>query len=111
MRAGTAAAASAAAWSSVQAASTGACRALIIWLVMVTGWPGAGLRSAARLASRWAWAAAARTLGVADLGGGGFLGRVGDQPAQVVRGGGMGVQGVQGEVGAGVAEVVLFPPS
>ena len=50
-------------------------------------------------------------LGVADLGGGGFLGRVGDQPARVVRGGGMGVQGVQGEVGAGVAEVVLFPPS
>ena len=33
---------------------------MIIWLVMVTGWPGAGLRSAARLASRWAWAAAAR---------------------------------------------------
>ena len=34
---------------------------MIIWLVMVTGWPGAGLRSAARLASRWAWAAAAGT--------------------------------------------------
>ena len=39
---------------------TGASRALIIWLVMVTGWPGAGLRRAARLVSRWAWAAAAR---------------------------------------------------
>src|SRR5580693_10090572 len=60
MRAGTAAAASWAVWSSAQAAWTGASRALIIWLVMVTGWPGAGLRSAARLASRWAWAAAAR---------------------------------------------------
>ena len=44
---------------------------------------------------------------MADLGGGGFPGRVGDQPARVVRGGGVGVQGVQGEVGAGVAEVVL----
>ena len=50
-------------------------------------------------------------LGVADLGGGGFPGRVGDQPCRVVRGGGVGVQGVQGEVGAGVAEVVLLPPS
>src|SRR5512135_766756 len=61
MRAGTAAAVSWAAWSSAQAASAGASRALIIWLVMVTGWPGGGLRRAARLASRWAWAAAART--------------------------------------------------
>src|SRR3954452_14379026 len=47
---------------------------------------------------------------MADLGGGGFLRRVGDQPAWVVRGGGVGVEGVQGEVGAGVAEVVLLPP-
>jgi len=47
---------------------------------------------------------------VAGLGGGGFPGRVGDQPGRVVRGGGVGVQGVQGEVGAGVAEVVLLPP-
>ena len=49
-------------------------------------------------------------LGAADLGGGGFLGRVGDFPAWVVGRGGVGVQGVQGEVGAGVAEVVLLPP-
>jgi len=49
-------------------------------------------------------------LGAADLGGGGFLRRAGDQPAWVVRRGGVGVQGVQGEVGAGVAEVVLLPP-
>jgi len=49
-------------------------------------------------------------LGVADLGGGGFLRRVGDFPVRVVGRGGVGVQGVQGEVGAGVAEVVLFPP-
>ena len=49
-------------------------------------------------------------LGVADLGGGGFLGRVGDLPVRVVGRGGVGVQGVQGEVGAGVAEVVLLPP-
>ena len=35
----------------------------------------------------WAWAVA----GIADLGGGGFLGRVGDQPGGVVWGGGMGV--------------------
>ncbi len=47
---------------------------------------------------------------MADLGGGGFLGRVGDLPARVVGRGGVGVQGVQGEVGAGVAEVVLLPP-
>src|SRR5450631_964626 len=46
--------------SSAQAASAGVSRALIIWLVMVTGWPGGGLRRAARLVSRWAWAAAAR---------------------------------------------------
>src|ERR1039457_7099649 len=60
MRAGTVAAASWAVWNPAQAASAGVSRALIIWLVMVTGSPGAGLRRAARLASRWAWAAAAR---------------------------------------------------
>ena len=49
-------------------------------------------------------------LGAADLGGGGLLGRVGDFPVRVVGRGGVGVQGVQGEVGAGVAEVVLLPP-
>ena len=49
-------------------------------------------------------------LGVADLGGSGFLRRVGDFPGRVVGRGGVGVQGVQGEVGAGVAEVVLLPP-
>ena len=49
-------------------------------------------------------------LGVADLAGSGFLRRVGDQPGGVVGRGGVGVQGVQGEVGAGVAEVVLLPP-
>jgi hypothetical protein len=49
-------------------------------------------------------------LSAAGLGGGGFLGRVGDQPAEVVGRGAVGVQGVQGEVGAGVAEVVLLPP-
>src|ERR1700722_13644961 len=59
MRAGTAAAASWAAWSSAQAAWTGVARALIIWLVMVTGWRGAGWRRAARLVSRWARSAAA----------------------------------------------------
>ena len=105
-----AAAACPASSSSRQAASTGASRALIIWLVMVTGWPGAGLRSGGQAASRWASAAAARISALADLGGGGLLGRVGDHPVRVVGRGGVGVQGVQGEVGAGVAEVVLLPP-
>ena len=45
-----------------------------------------------------------------DLGGGGFLRRVGDLPGRVVGRGGVGVQGVQGEAGAGVPEVVLLPP-
>ena len=49
-------------------------------------------------------------LGAADLGGGGLFRRVGDFPVRVVGRGGVGVQGVQGEVGAGVAEVVLLPP-
>jgi hypothetical protein len=46
--------------SSWYAASTGALSALTIWLVMVTGWPGAGLRSSGSAASRWASAARAR---------------------------------------------------
>jgi transposase InsO family protein len=58
-----------------------------------------------------AWDHARRSLGVADLGGGGFLRRVRDLPVRVVGRGGVGVQGVQGEVGAGVAEIVLLPPS
>jgi hypothetical protein len=45
-----------------------------------------------------------------DPGGRGLLGRVGHHPVRVVRGGGVGVEGVQGEPGAGVAEVVLLPP-
>ena len=50
-------------------------------------------------------------LGMADLGGGGFLRRVRDFPVWVVGRGRVGVQGVQGEVGTGVAEVVFLPPS
>ena len=46
-----------------------------------------------------------------DLGGGGLLRRVRDQPPGVVGGGGVGIEGVQGEAGAGVAEVVLLPPA
>ena len=49
-------------------------------------------------------------LGPADLGGGGLLRRVRHQPARVVRGGGVGVEGVEGEPGPGVAEVVILPP-
>src|SRR5271165_5300560 len=45
-----------------------------------------------------------------DGGGGGFLRRVRDQPGGVLGGGGVGVEGVEGEVGAAVAEVVLLPP-
>src|SRR5674476_1039539 len=41
---------------------------------------------------------------------GGAFGRVGDQPLGVVVGAGVGVVGVQVEVHAGVAEVVLQPP-
>src|SRR5665647_703101 len=45
-----------------------------------------------------------------DVQVGGAFGRVGDQPLGVVIGGGVGVVGVQVEVHAGVAEVVLQPP-
>src|SRR5271166_5349474 len=45
-----------------------------------------------------------------DGGGGGFLRRVRDRPGGVLGGGGVGVEGVEGEVGAAVAEVVLLPP-
>src|SRR6266851_5410476 len=45
-----------------------------------------------------------------DGGGGGFLRRVRDHPAGVLGGDGVGVQGVQGEVGAAVAEVVFLAP-
>ena len=69
----------------------------------------AGVRLTVKRVERAAEASGGEDLGVADLGGGGFPGRVGDQPSRVVRGGGVGVQGVQGEVGAGVAEVVLPP--
>jgi hypothetical protein len=49
---------------------------------------------------------AGRGVGLPDPGGGGFPGRVGRLAVRVV-GGGAGVEGVQGEPGAGVAEVVL----
>jgi hypothetical protein len=42
--------------------------------------------------------------------GGGFLRRAGDQPVRVVGDRGVGVERVEGEVSAGVAEVVLLPP-
>src|SRR5665648_279643 len=45
-----------------------------------------------------------------DVQVGGAFGRVGDQPLGVVIGGGVAVVGVQVEVHAGVAEVVLQPP-
>src|SRR5665647_1759242 len=45
-----------------------------------------------------------------DVQVGGAFGRVGDQPVGVVIGGGVAVVGVQVEVHAGVAEVVLQPP-
>ena len=48
--------------------------------------------------------------GLPDAGGRGLPGRVGHHPVRVVRGGGVGVEGVEGELGAGVAEVVLLPP-
>ena len=48
--------------------------------------------------------------GLPDPGGRGFPGRVGHHPVRVIGGGGVGVEGVQGEPGAGVAEVVLLPP-
>ena len=110
MRAGTAAAASWAVWSSRQAAWTGASRTLIIWLVMVTGWPGAGLRRAARLASRWAWAAAARTSAWRTWAAAAFFAGLGTSRPGVVGRGGVGVQGVQGELGAGVADGALLSP-
>jgi hypothetical protein len=105
MRAGTAAAASWAAWSSAQAASGGASGALIIWLVIRAGRAGVAQRRQVGVAL--GLGCGGEDLGVAGPGGGGFLRRIGDQPAWVVRGGGVGVQGVQGEPGAGVAEVVL----
>jgi hypothetical protein len=45
-----------------------------------------------------------------DLGGGSLLRRVRDLPFRVIGRGGVGVEGVEGEPGAGVAEVVLLPP-
>jgi hypothetical protein len=42
--------------------------------------------------------------------GGGFLRRAGDQPVRVVGDRGVGVERVEGRVGAGIAEIVLFPP-
>ena len=45
-----------------------------------------------------------------DAGGCGLPGRVGHQPVRVVGGGGVAAGGVEREVGAGVAEVVLLPP-
>src|SRR5208282_5756907 len=45
-----------------------------------------------------------------DGGGCRLLGRVGDQAGRVVGGDGVAVQGVQGEVRAGVPEVVFLPP-
>ena len=77
---------------------------------MVTGWPGAGCAGAARAGVVLGLGRGGEgMLGAADLGGSGLFRRVGDFPARVVGRGGVGVQGVQGEVGAGVAEVVLLP--
>src|ERR1039458_7838133 len=45
-----------------------------------------------------------------DRGGRGFLRRAGDLAVRVVGGDIVGVEGVEAEVGAGVPEVVLFPP-
>ena len=105
-----AAAACSASSSSRQAASTGAARALITWLVMVGGLAGGG---AAQLEQRGVAGGLGRLgggFGLPDPGGRGLAGRVGHHPVRVVGGGGVGVQGVQGEAGAGVAEVVLLPP-
>ena len=88
---------------------TGASRASILWSVMVTAGraPGRGALPGWRRAGP---GRGGEDLGVADPGGGGSPGWVGDFPAWVVGRGGVGVQGVQGEVGAGAAEVVLLPP-
>ena len=77
---------------------------------MVTGWPGGRVAQRGQAGVALGLGRGGEDLGAADLGGGGFLRRVGDLPVRVVGRGGVGVQGVQGEVGAGVAEVVLLPP-
>ena len=95
--------------SSRQAASAGAPRALIIWLVRQAAWPGAGLRSgAARVPGGLGCLGGGS--GLPDARGRGLPGRVEHHPVRVIRGGGVGAGGVQGEPGAGVAEVVLLPP-
>ena len=72
--------------------------------------PGAGLRSAASLSWRAAAAAARSLFAALTAADAVFLAGLGTRPAGVVGGDGVGVEGVEREVRAGVAEVVLFPP-
>ena len=109
-RAGVAAAAMSASWSSRQAASTGASRALIIWLVIGGRLAGRRVAQGRQGGVALGLGCGGEDLGAADLGGGCFLCRVRDFPVWVIWRGGVGVQGIEGEVGAGVAEVVLLPP-
>jgi len=80
--AGIAAAACSASSSSRQAASTGALSWLSIWLVMVTDCPGGAQLEEPGVPS--GFGGLGEGLGAADLGGGGLLRRVRDQPAGVV---------------------------
>ena len=79
-------------------------------LVIMTLVPGAGLRRAARFASRAVWALARVFFAVLTAAAAVFFAGVRDHPGGVLGGDGVGVQGVQGEMGAAVAEVVLLPP-
>ena len=103
----------AAAWAAARsrrAAVTGACSLASVALVIMTLVPGAGLRRAARFASRAVWALARVFFAVLTAAAAVFFAGVRDHPAGVLGGDGVSEQGVQGEMGAAVAEVVLLPP-
>ena len=108
--AGVALAAAWAASSSRGAAWTGASSRASIWLVMTVLVPGGGAAQRGEFLLAGGLGGGQVFPRGLDGGGGGFLRGAGDLAVRVVGGGGVGVQGVEGEVGAGVAEVVLFPP-
>src|SRR6266851_9396792 len=108
--AGAAFAAAWAAWSLRRAASTGASSLASIALVITVAVPGDGAAQRVQLALPGGFCFGEVLLRGLDGGGGGLLRRVGDHPLRVVRGDRVGVQGVEGEVRAGVPEVVLLPP-
>src|SRR5512142_3517754 len=108
-RAGVAAAAASAASSSSWAVWTGALSWLDLLVSQERGVAGGGAAQAEQAGVPAGFGRAGGGLSPPHPRGGGFLRRAGHQPVRVVGDRGVGVERVEGEMGARVAEVVLLP--